>query len=150
MEYKAEFIKDVLEELKPLLEEHWKEVAWYQEDIKLNPDYNKYVSMQEANNLLFVTARDEGKLVGYNVNFLQYHPHYSDHIYAVNDIIFVHPDYRHGMVAKELLEGTEEILRLLGVSVVTLHMKPAHPFKTLAEQCGFKQQEYVYSKLIGD
>lgn len=150
MEYKAEFIKDVLEELKPLLEDHWEEVAWYKDKIKLNPDYEKYIMMQEANSLLFVTARDEGKLVGYNVNFLQYHPHYSDHIFAVNDIIFLHPDYRHGKVAKEMLEGTEELLKHLGVSVVTLHMKPAHPFQTLAEHCGFKQQEYVYSKFIGD
>lgn len=150
MEYKAEFIKDVLEEIKPLLNEHWKEVAWYQDDIKLNPDYDKYIAMQEASNLLFVTARDEGRLVGYNINFLQYHPHYSDHIYAVNDIVFIHPEYRHSMVARELLTGTEEILKHLGVSVVTLHMKPDHTFKSLAEHCGFKQQEYVYSKYIGD
>jgi len=151
MEYKAEFIKDILHEIKPLLEDHWREVAWYQDEILLNPDYEKYIQLQEQNALLCMTVRDEeGTLIGYNINFLQYHLHYSDHIYAVNDIIFLLPKYRHANIAQELLKATEEILVHLGVSVVTVHMKPAHPFRTLAESCGFKQQEYVYSKFIGD
>ncbi len=106
--------------------------------------------MQEQNSLLFITVRDEeGELVGYNINFIHHHPHYSEHIYAVNDIIFLLPEHRHGLIAKELLDYTEQILKHIGVSVVTLHMKPTHPFKTLAEHAGFKQQEYVYSKYIG-
>lgn len=150
MEYKAEYIKDVLKEIKPLLDKHWEEVAWYKDDIKLNPNYDQYIQMQENNGLLLVTVRHEGKLVGYNINFLHRHPHYKDHIYAVNDIIFLAPAYRHGKIAKELLDTTEEMLKQIGVSVVTLHMKPEHTFKSLAEACGFKQQEYVYSKFIGD
>ena len=150
MEYKAEFIKDILHELEPLLEEHWEEVAWYKDKIKLKPDYSKYVQMQENNSLLCVTVRDEGKLIGYNINFLQYHPHYSDHVYAINDIVFLLPEHRHGHIAKQMLESTEEILKHIGASVVTLHMKPDHTFVTLAEHCGFKRQEYVYSKYIGE
>lgn len=151
MEFRAEFVKDVIGELKPLLEEHWEEVAWYKDKIKLAPAFDKYIEMQERNSLLFVTVRDEsGTLIGYNINFIQHHPHYSDHIYAINDIIFLLPKYRHGTIAKEMLEYTEQILKHIGVSVVTLHMKPAHPFKSLAEYAGFKQQEYVYSKFIGD
>ena len=151
MEYKAEFIKDVLHEIKPLLEHHWKEVAWYQDDIKLCPDYDKYLTMEEHNALLCVTVRNkEGTLIGYNINFLQYHPHYCEHIYAINDIIFILPKYRHTNTARELIESTEVILKHLGVSVVTMHMKPEHTFMSLVEGLGFKQQEYVYSKLIGD
>jgi GNAT superfamily N-acetyltransferase len=151
MEYQAEFIKDILHEIKPLLEDHWEEVAWYKDEIKLNPSYDKYIQMQEQNALLCMTVRDdEGTLIGYNINFLQYHPHYSDHVYAINDIIFLLPEYRHGNIAFKLLEATEQVLIHLGVSVVTVHMKPAHPFKTLAEASGFKQQEYVYSKFIED
>ena len=151
MEYKAEFIKDILNELKPLLEEHWEEVAWYQDKIKLCPDYEKYILMQENNSLLCMTVRDdERKLIGYSINFLQYHPHYSEHIYAINDIIFVLPEHRHTEVSKTLIEATEQVLKHLGVSVVTLHMKPEHKFMSLVESCGFQQQEYVYSKYLGE
>ena len=150
MKYEAENLRDILEELEPLLKEHWEEVAWYKDKIKLKPDYEKYLGMEDQDKLLVTTARDNGKLVGYNVNFIAEHFHYSDHVYAVNDIIFVHPDYRHREVSAELINYTEELLKWKGVSVITLHMKPEHAFESLAKYCGFAKQEYVYSKYIGD
>jgi len=151
MEYKIESFNDVIEEMQPLLEAHWKEVAWYQDDIKLNPDRDRYEMLEEMGHLLIVTARDEeGTLHGYNVNFINYHPHYKDHLFAVNDIIYLNPKCRHKSLAVEMIAYTEGILKDMGVSVVTLHMKTDNPFVALAEHCGFSRQEYLYSKLIGE
>jgi len=149
MRYQIESLVECLEDMKPLLEKHWKEVAWYQDEIKLNPSYDKYLQLEELGMLHIVTVRDGEELVGYNINFINSHLHYSDHVYAVNDIIFLKPEYRNVGVAIGLLEVTEQELKKLGVSVVTIHMKTDHPFKSLMEHAEFTQQEHIYSKLIG-
>ncbi len=147
---KEEKLETCLEEMKPLLDKHWEEVSWYKDEVNFNPDYDKYYQIEKLGMLHVVTVRDDGELVGYNINFINAHLHYSDHKYAVNDIIFLSPEYRSGWNAKGMLDFTEECLKELGVSVVTVHMKTDHPFKSLMERTNFKQQEYIYSKFIGD
>lgn len=145
-----EKLEDILDELKPLLESHWEEVAWYKEQIELNPDYDRYLCLERAGCLHIVTARDDGELIGYDVSFIMPNMHYSDHTYACNDIIFLLPSYRHGQLAYDMVKHKESLLREKGVSVATYHMKLAHPFTRLMEATGFETQEYVYSKYIGD
>ena len=148
--YQEEKLSDILPEMKPLLEEHWEEVAWYKDTIKLNPDYDMYLMMEERGRVHVSTARDDGKLVGYTVNFVAPNPHYSDHVYAVNDIIFLLPEYRHGFTAKGMIDYSEQKLEEMGVSVMTFHMKLANPFTTLLESCGFDCQELLFSKKLGE
>ena len=146
--YQAESIEKILDELKPLLEKHWEEVAWYKEDIKLNPDYDRYLQLDLMGLIHAVTVRDDGKLVGYNINFINNHPHYKDHTYAVNDIIFLSPEYRKPGLASTLILITEKLLKEIGVSVVTIHMKTDHTFEGLMDHTGFERQEYIYSKKL--
>jgi len=148
--YQAEKLETCLEEMKPLLTEHWEEVAWYKDEIEFKPDYDKYYQIEALGMLHVVTVRDGGELIGYNLNFINAHLHYSDHKYAVNDIIFLKPEHRHASIAIELMAITEKELRELGVSVMTMHMKVDHPFKSLMEQVDFARQEYIYSKRIGE
>ena len=148
--YQVEKLETCLEEMKPLLEKHWEEVAWYKDEIDFNPDYDKYYQVEAIGMLHVVTVREDGELIGYNINFINAHLHYSDHKYAVNDIIFLKPEHRHASAAIDLISFTEKELKKLGVSVMTMHMKLAHPFKSLMEHVDFAPQEYVYSKLIGE
>lgn len=150
MEFNVEKMKDILPEMKPLIEAHWEEVCWNKGKVKLNPDYEKFFLLQDNNCLLLVTVRDKGKLIGYNINHLHYHLHFKDHIYAVNDSIYLEPKYRHSGIAKDMLEVTEQMLEQIGVSVVTLHMNPDNSYKSLADSCGYSPQELVYSKYIGE
>ena len=61
MKYEAENLRDILEELKPLLKEHWEEVAWYKDKIKLKPDYEKYLGMEDQDKLLVIKDFFSGK-----------------------------------------------------------------------------------------
>ena len=149
-EYSFEKVDDILEEIEPLLEEHYQEVAMYQEHIAFNPNYDVYRVMEEMGSCLVYTARDGGALVGYVVTFLQNNPHYQDHIWAVNDIVYVCPEYRHTEVAPEMLQTLEAELKERGVSVMTFHMKTFKPFETLMGALGFDKAEYMYSKYIKD
>ena len=87
--FEEERYEDIIEEMKPLLADHHEEVDMYKDHIKLNPDYDLYQSMADAGALHILAARDGTVLVGYCVTFIQQNPHYKDHIYAVNDVVYL-------------------------------------------------------------
>lgn len=155
---KQEYFSDTWDELMPLLQDHYHEVAMYQDKIDLNVDKEFYEKAQAAGRVFLLVARcdDEesasfGDIVGYSVTFFSHSPHYLDHNYAQNDVIFVAPEYRGpGGVAVELVEETEKLARNLGASVMTYHMKEYAPFDKLMEGTGFERMESLYTKYIGE
>lgn len=150
IEYSEETVDECLMEIIPLLREHWEEIAWYKDKIKLNPDYGVYYQM-EANGILhIVTARDDGKLIGYYISLVTPNPHYKDHFFAVNDILFVLPEYRGGTTAYRMFKYAFDKLTERGASVITIHMKTDAMFDGLCEKLGMERQEYLYTKYVGD
>lgn len=148
--FQEEYLVDCLDEMKPLFETHWDEIALHKDKIVLNPDYSKYLILDEAGMLHVLTARDEGKIIGYFISFIDHHVHYKDHVFAINDILFIHPDYRKGSVGYKLFKSAEASLKEIGVSVLMIHAKVQHDFKPLMDKLGFDRVEYNYSKFIGD
>lgn len=146
--YQQEDLNDIREELEPLLVEHYHEVAMYQDKIDLNPDWKGYELLSMANALHVYTARANQELIAYTVNIVQPNMHYKDHVYAVNDVIYVDPQYRHTEVAETLIQNSEELLKELGVSVMTFHMKTFKTFEALMDHLDFDKAEYLYMKYI--
>lgn len=147
--YQQEFLVQVENEARPLLEEHWQEIALNKEKIRLNPDWERYHCLEDEGLLKIFTAREEGKLVGYFVVVASKGLHYKDHVFAVNDIIYLHPDYRKGRTGIKLIQFAEKCLQQDGVSVLTINTKVHRPFDKLMEFLGFGLIERVYSKYIG-
>lgn len=148
--YKREYLIDCLEEIKPILEDHYYEVAMYQDKIDLNPDYEKYTKLEELGMLHLVCARDGDKLIGYFISVISPNMHYSDHLYAVNDILFLKSEYRNALVGQKMFQKAEELLKGEGVSVIAIHMKTALPFDSLCKGMGYDYAERNYTKYIGD
>lgn len=148
--YQQEFLLTVENEAKPLLEAHWEEIALNKEKIKLNPDWDVYHSLEDANQLKIFTAREDGKLIGYFVVFVRTNPHYKDHLFASNDIIFVSEPYRKGFTGTKLIKFAEKCLKEDGVSVLTINTKRHKPFDSILCRLGFKHIENIYSKYLGD
>ena len=144
-----ENMANVKEEIKPLLEEHWELVALNKGAIKLNPDYKEYARLDAAGVLKVFTARNDGALVGYFVLTISKSIHYSDHLFAINDVIFVKPDSRAGATGYKLIKYAEEYCKEIGVSVLTLNTKVHIPFDKLMVHMGFELIERVYSKFLG-
>ena len=65
--YQEEYFIDVMGECGDLIVSHWKDIALDQDDIKLNPDWDKYRDLADAGVLKITTAREKGNLVGYSV-----------------------------------------------------------------------------------
>lgn len=147
--FQEEIFDEVLkDEAEPLFEEHYDEIAMYQDKIKLVPDYSRYYLLQEAGCFSFISIRDEGKLVGYCTTFITPHLHYSEDSYAANDIVLISKKYRKGMLAVRLFKFLEAKMKERGASVLTMHMKTFAPFDGLMERLGWDYAERIYTKCI--
>lgn len=148
--YQQEFLSQVQDEAKYLIELHWEEIALNKDSIKLNPDWEAYASLEVMGKLKIFTARDKGKLVGYFVVIVSNHIHYMDHLFAANDIIYLHEDYRKGFSGMRLIKFAEKALKEDGVSVLTINTKVHQPFDPVLKWLGFNLIERVYSKYLKD
>ena len=146
--FQVERVTDVLDEIKPLLVEHWEEIALYKDQFPLNPDYEKYKVLDAAGVAHVVTARADGALIGYYISFIMPHLHYQDCIIAMNDILFIKKEYRHGRVGMKIISFAEQELIKRGVHRMIIHVKTQHDFSPLLVHMGFNETERNWEKLL--
>lgn len=147
--YHLEDSADIMEELKPLLDRHWREVARNKDIVALNPEYSVYTSLGRKKWLRVYTARLDGKLAGYAVYFVRPHPHYKDHMWAVSDIFWLAPETRGHGAGKGLFQFAENQLRDEGVTSMHTTSKVEHPAAgKLLEGLGHTLIEYGHAKIL--
>lgn len=136
----------LLDEAMPLLQAHWKEIAHYQ-DIPLSPDRPMYLAA-EATGLIrcFTVRRPTGLLIGYATFFVKAHPHFTTSLQAVQDILFMHPDWRgHGM---KFLLWCDEQLQGEEVQVVYHSVNAQHDFGKMLIRAGYQLVDHVYLRRL--
>lgn len=148
--YALENYGSVQEEMRELTVEHWEEIAVNKDKIKLNPDWELYEKLSDDGYLGIYTVRSDGKLVGYFIVIAMPNPHYKDHIFATNDVIFLRKEYRKGLTGVKLLKFAEQDLKTKGISVIVVNTKVHTPFDKVLERLKYNLIERVYSKYIGD
>lgn len=130
-----------------LFEAHWVEVGRDRDKIRLNPDWERWLRLQQANALRCFTIRKDGVLVGYAGFLFMAHPHYKDHVFAHCDVIYVAPEHR-GITAVKLLKLVERELTADGASKISFHIKREHDHARLFEGLGYTASETIYEKLV--
>jgi GNAT superfamily N-acetyltransferase len=127
--YATEQLTDELwDELAPLLEAHWHEIAHY-DDIPMRPDKEKYAKIQSGGTLRVYTARttvparDRGRLIGYMAVFVNRSLHYADHVFATQDVLFVDPLHRGSRTGVGMIQFAHDELRSEGVTAIYQHTK---------------------------
>jgi GNAT superfamily N-acetyltransferase len=148
--YQQEFLVTARPDAQKLLEDHWEEIALNKGKIALNPDWDAYEALELSGKLKIFTARVNDRMIGYFVVLVGPNLHYKDHIFAVNDILYLDKIYRRGRTGIKLIKFAEQCLKEDGVSVLNINTKAHKPFDSLMEYLGFNLIERVYSKYIGD
>lgn len=149
MKFQQEFLSQIpKEEYEGLILSHWEEVALNKTKVPLSPDYEKYYQLEEVGAFKVFTVRDEGTLVGYFAVFVFPHPHYMTTVFAQNDVIYLHPDYRKGLTAMRLIRFAQECLKEDGVEVLQINTKVTKDFSPLLERLKFNLTDKVYSKYL--
>lgn len=145
MNFARETLDTCLNEAKPLLIDHWKEIAQY-DDILLDVDTERYYNLERSGFLRIYTARKDGLLVGYAVFVVNTHPHYKNSLQAMQDIIFIHPSHR-GTGGKFIL-WCDRQLKDEGVQVVFHHIKAKHDWGKMLERFGYELIDKIYGRRL--
>lgn len=139
-----------LAELQRLLPAHYEELALDQEHVPLSPQYDVYIERERRGELLFVTLRDAGELVGYFIGFVAPGLHYSTCLTCTMDIFYVRKDRRSGTAGVRLFRFVERELRRRGVQRWFMGSKVHADASALFERIGARKVEVYYSKWLGE
>lgn len=146
----VESFEDNLEFLKPLLPIHYQELALNQDKVPLSPQFDRYIVAENRGELLFVTLRNAGDIVGYFIGFVAPALHYSTCLTCQMDIFYVLPEHRGGGAGFQLFKYVEQQLKKRGVQRMFVGSKMHKDASWLFEKLGYNQVETYYSTWLGE
>lgn len=148
MIYAQEKYEDIIKDIKPLIEEHYHEIAKYQ-DIPLNPEWDTYQKMSDLGVLKCFSCRleDSNELVGYGIYLVKHHLHYSSCLVAQQDILFIRKEHRGGKGALFIL-WCDKQLKEMGVQMTVQHVKASHNFGPMLERMGYELMDLIYTRRL--
>ena len=146
----VENLTERLEDLKPLFPLHWEELALNKDKVPLDPQYHVYLQRDARGEVIFVTLRDKGELVGYFVGFVAPGLHYQTCLTCHLDIFYLRPDKRGARGGVILFKAVEAELKRRGVQRWFVGSKAHKDASRLFEALGFDHVETTYSKWIGE
>lgn len=140
-----------VEELKRLLEGHYQELALNQDKVPLAPQWDVYDARERAGQLVFVTLRQAGEMIGYLICFVAPGMHYKTCLTATMDILYVRPNERDSFAkgALMLVDTMEAELRRRGVQRWFMGTKIHKDIGAIFRRRKFKPVEVTYTKWIG-
>lgn len=147
--YQAEHFPTFLEEVKPLLQLHWQELALNQAEVPLDPQYDVYLARAAADEVLVVTIREDGALTGYFVGFVAPGLHYRTCLTCTMDIFWVKPEHRGAGAGVKLFREVERQLKARGVQRLFVGSKLHKDASWLFEKLGYEEVERYYAKFFG-
>ncbi len=112
--FAVELIGPAWEKLSELTAAHAASTTSYRRSEPFAPSRQRYQSLNESGFLHFLTARDHGELVGYLILYLTNSMH-SQLPMAVEDVFYLHPDYRKGRNALRFIQFMERYCQSKGV-----------------------------------
>jgi GNAT superfamily N-acetyltransferase len=146
---------NVWAEAQPWTRPHWEEIAKNKSLLTINPDIDRYRRLAVDDHLLLVTARADGKLVGYFLWIVAAHPHYKHVQVAEEDLHFLLPEYRssgvHGQghgYGYRLLEAARDAAIARGAQLLVMREKVGHEHRSIMNGLGFSPTDIVYTHAV--
>lgn len=150
MTYEHESYATIAEEIRPLLRRHWEAIANDKEAVPLDVDEEKYRALDSAGLLVIITARVDGRLVGYIAAILSPHLHYRSTLFATFDVFWMEPEFRSGLNGVGLF--TRMLLQLKAAGVVKVvgqsKVGGGRDVSAIYRALGFEQAEILYTRTI--
>ena len=146
--FQRESWRDIFEEIQPFLPIHYKELAVDQNDVPLDPNWQFYNDQCDSGVLICFTARDEGKLIGYNLSFVRGHIHYQSTLTAHNDIYYLSKAYRKHGNGRNFFSAWMVELKRMGVVRVLLGTKLHEDHRQLFKHLGFQEADTILTKVL--
>lgn len=146
--FSVERLEDILEEIKPLHQTHWKETEAHRHGIEFNPDYAKFIVYEQAGHCVVFTLRKEGRLLGNFSLYLDQSMH-TKTLMATEDTLFLMPEVRKGRNAMRFIEYAEKCLKSLGVREISVSVKLVNKAGRFFQMIGYRHVENGLTKVLG-
>lgn len=146
----VERLSDILDELKANFPDHFEELALDKAKTPLDPQYEVYLAREARGEVVAVTLREAGSIVGYFIGFVAPGLHYRRTLTYTMDIFWVRPDHRNRSGGLKLMRCLMRELKRRGVQRAFLGSKLHKDSGRLFEAFGFRPVETYYSRWIGD
>lgn len=143
---REDYTPNLIAEMRPLLEEHNREIP--QLGISVDPDWKVYKQVFETGMIRIFTARVAELLVGYQVFILGYHPHRRSSFEATQDVLYLEPEVRQGMVGIKFLKWCDNELKKDNVKVIHHPIDANHDFGAILKRMGYALTDVVYSRKL--
>lgn len=130
-----------------LLRLHWGEIALDRDTVPLAPAVHQYEHLEAIDQLLVVTMRIAGELVGYYATFVKPHLHYETTIMGFTDLFYIHPLHRRGFNAIGLFHAVDTELHRRGAKRWYANCKLSLDLLPLFKRLGFTEIERGFAKL---
>ncbi len=148
LEFQKERMADNLDDIKFLHKQHWLETEKYRHGLPFNPDYARFLEWERINYFHLFTARSGGKLVGNCGVYVQKSMHTQEPI-AVEDTLYLLPDYRKGRNAIQFIKWVENYLtQKMGVVEIDIDVKLSNKVGKLMNYIGYEPTSMKYSKIF--
>lgn len=133
-----------LEEVKPLLPDHYRELALDQDHVPLSPQYDVYLERDRRGEVVCIAMRSAGELVGYFIGFKAPGLHYSTCLTLIADIFWLKPEHRGKNGGNLLFAAVEVEAKRLGVQRMFVGSKVHLDASWLFERRGYTKVETYY------
>lgn len=149
LHFDVEPLKAVQPEMLALTPRHWNEIR-DRNTPALDVNWAWFASLEESRNLLIVTARNNGELVGYMLFVVAPLPHYRGHLCAHDDAHYLVPEFRKGWNGVRFIRAAEKALKERGVTRVSFHHKNRSDINRGAvfKRLGYDPIETIWSKRL--
>ena len=147
--YQRETFAEAYPDAKPLLEKHWEELNTSHGE-PFNANLAVYEYTEKEGTLMIFTARDEGDLIGYSAVFIHQGLHCMGQKQATQDVFYVSPEHRGGMVGTRLIHTAEKHLKEAGVELMMHHSNIKNMLLgKLLEALGYEPIAVNYQRRLG-
>ena len=146
-------LTEVIDELMPLIKNHFKEISWHHKNggDEMDLNLNLFELLQKNGMFHVFIARINGEIVGYTSYFLNRHNHINAK-QAYQDSIYVKPLYRKGIagIAVLLIEFAEQALSKEGAKYIMNSVADNFDFgySKLLRRMGYSLIDQNYGKKV--
>ena len=148
IEYREIDATEHLDDIAYMLPDHREELTTNKELMKIKPDMETYLVLQDKGRLLSVAVFDDDVIVGYSINIICPMLHYMDVITCQNDLLFLNMKYRRGAVGLKLMRETERLAKNRGCHMMTWHAKLDTTLFAILDRLQYCKQELIYSRVL--
>lgn len=135
--------------LAPLAQQDWEEIDVDHDKVPLDVDWGHYTGLEAQGIYRVIAARKNGRLVGYNAFFICRHTRHRGTVFGQNDVLYLHPTHRRGMVGVRFLTESDRLLRDAGAVKVRYDVMDNSPtLGVILARMGYKREAAVFTKVL--